>query len=298
MANVNEERARYHAQRVTETRKIFKDRYKLLSALFPTNGETLVARACAVACSVVNTDTLERAAVETVVEKVIACHHLGLEIGDQAYLVPFDGKTNLIIGPRGLIALAYRSGFVRSMHAGIVFRADVEAKLFSYNMGTGAISHEKATSGRRVGGRPEELITHAYCVVDTTTGGRYAEVLTAEDIAYYRGFSKAKKGPWYDNYEGMCRKTVIKRSTEYVPRSPLMAAALKENEVGGYEIPEEMWEQAKLRATGSVSEQVPADGAWEANNGATDAKLRPAPEVIDAQRAAIDRDADPERDGR
>jgi recombinational DNA repair protein RecT len=85
------------------------------------------------------------------------------------------------------------------------------------------------------------------------------KVLTSEEIGYYRGFSKAKSGPWIDNYPGMARKTAIKRAAALVPGSPLMAAALKENEVGGYEIPEEMWEQAKQRATGGVSEQVPAD---------------------------------------
>lgn len=197
-----------------------------------------------------------KASVETVAERVIACHHLGLEIGDQAYLVPYSGDANLIIGPRGLIALAYRSAFVRSLHVGIVFRADVEAKLFTYNLGNGDISHEKATHGRRSGGTPEQLITHAYCIVHTTTGGRFAEVLTAEDIGYYRSFSKASKGPWFDNFEGMCRKTAIKRGLEFVPRSPLMAAALRETEVGGYEIPEEMWELAKQRAAGQVVEQV------------------------------------------
>lgn len=219
----------------------------------------MVNRACAVACAVVNTSALEKAAVDTVCERVIAAHHLGLEVGDQAYLVPYGGQTNLIIGPRGLIALAYRSGFVKSIYAASVFKADVEANLFSYNLATGEISHEKATSARRTGSNPEQLITHTYCLVHTTTGGRFAEVLTAEDLAYYRSFSKAKSGPWIDNFEGMARKTAIKRGLEFVPRSPLMSAALKENEVGGYEIPEEMWEQAKMRAAGHVAEQVPAD---------------------------------------
>jgi recombinational DNA repair protein RecT len=82
------------------------------------------------------------------------------------------------------------------------------------------------------------------------------EVLTAEDLAYYRGFSKASSGPWFDNYEGMCRKTVLKRGLEFVPRSPLLVASLRETETGGYEIPEDMWEAAKLKASGVVSEQV------------------------------------------
>lgn len=267
-------------------KRIFRERYKLLAALFPTNGEVLVNRACAVACSVVNTEALEKAAVDTIVEKVIACHHLGLEIGDQAYLVPFKGQTNLIVGPRGIVALMYRSGFVRAVTNDVVYRADTEPGAggsFSYNQATNDISHVKATRGRYAGGSPEQLITHSYAVIDTTTGGRCVKVLTAEDIAYYRAFSKANRGPWFDNYPGMARKTALKRVSEGIPRSPLMAAALKENEVGGYEIPDEMWEAAKQRAEGRAVEQVPADLM---------------PEQTDAQRAAaVDQAREPGSDG-
>lgn len=249
------------ADRITAMRGMFRERHKLLAALFPENGDTLVARACAVACGLVNTDALNTANVASMGERVIAAHHLGLEIGDQAYLVPYKGDVQLIVGPRGLIALAYRSGFVRSIYATSVFHADVEARLFSYNLATREVDHQKAPSGRRGGadGKParaEALIDYAYCVIETTTGGIVLEVLTREDIAYYRSFSKASRGPWFDNYEGMCRKTVIKRGLEFVPRSPLLAAALKETETGGYEIPEEMWQQAKLRASGGREEEV------------------------------------------
>lgn len=243
------------AHRIAETRRIFRERFKILAALFPENGETLVARACAVACTLVNSPALHKAHVESIAERVIAAHHLGLEVGDQAYLVPYKGEAQLIVGPRGLITLAYRSGFVRSIYACSVFRADVEAGLFKYNLAAGTIAHEKAPAGRREG-KPEELITHAYCIAQTSTGGTVLEVLTAEDIAYYRSFSKASSGPWFDNYEGMCRKTAIKRGTEFVPRSPLMSAALRENEAGGYEIPDEIWEQAKQKSLGTVTEQV------------------------------------------
>lgn len=245
------------AQRVGEIRAIFKERYKLLAALFPEHGDTLVARACAVACAHVNSPALSRANPIAVAERVIGAHHLGVEIGDQAYLVPFKGDVQLIIGPRGLIALAYRSGFVKKLYASAVFKADVDAGMFHYNLATGEVMHEKAPRGRRTGGRPEELIQYAYSVGETTMGGTIAEVLTAEDIGFYRSFSKATSGPWFDNFEGMCRKTTIKRWMEFVPRSPLMAAALRETSEGGYEIPDEMWEMAKQRSGGQVSEQVP-----------------------------------------
>jgi recombination protein RecT len=197
---------------------------------------------------------------EIIAEKVIACHHLGLEIGDQASLVPYGSDLQLIVGPRGLIALMYRSGFIKSVEARSVFDGDE----FDYSLGSKKfIHHKKATSGRRVA-----TISHAYFVAETTTEGTVQEVLTFEDIEYYRSFSKAKTGPWVDNFEGMCRKTAIKRGAEFIPRSALLSAALREDDHGGYEVPEEimraartrMVEQVATQETGEVIEPAQTDG--------------------------------------
>lgn len=210
----------------------FKARFRELAALFPTDGETMVVRAQAIACAQSRLEHLKSANPDAIAEKTIACLHLGLELGDQASLVPFKGDVQLIIGPRGLIALAYRSGFVKSIEARSVFAPD----MFDYELGDRPfIRHKKATAGRR-----EALITHVYAVIETTTQGTIREVLTAEDIDFYRSFSKATNGPWVDNFEGMCRKTVLKRALEFVPRSPLLATALREDDVGGFEVTDEI----------------------------------------------------------
>ncbi len=236
---------------------VFKAQFRHLSKLFPTDGETMVNRACAAACSAAReidkkTGALKlgSASPESIAEKVIACHHLGLEIGDQAYLVPFGQDVQLIVGPRGLIALMYRSGFVRSVEARSVFDGDD----FEYDLGdSGFIRHRKAMTGRR-----DAPITHAYFIAKTSTEGTIREVLTWEDIEYYRSFSKAGKGgAWDTNYEGMCRKTALKRGAEFVPRSAMLVAALRENDQGGYEIPEEIMAAVRAKTAGEAGPPQP-----------------------------------------
>ena len=245
-------------QRVTE---VFKRQARLLAALFPRDGETMVNRAIAVARVSVRDPRLSKVAPEIVAERVIACHQLGLEIGDQAYLVPYKQDAQLIIGPRGLVTLMYRSGFVKSVVAQTVCEADVAEGLFDYDLGDAPyIKHKKSLDSRGRDG-----VLYAYCIVETTTEGKIRNVLTWEDIEGYRAFSKADTGPWFDNWKGMARKTVIKRTAEFVPRSPLLSAALKETELGGYEIPEEVWEQARGREVGRVVSPVDADVAVSAS---------------------------------
>ncbi len=226
----------------------------------------MVNRACAAACAASRGQALKNASAESIATATIACHHLGLEPGDQAYLVPFKGEVQLIIGPRGLISLMFRSGFVKSVVARSVFEADARHGVWDYDLGSSPfIRHQKAPTGRREG-----LITHAYAIVETTTEGKTIDVLTHEDIAYYRSFSKAESGPWFDNFEGMCRKTIIKRISEFVPRSPMLSAALREDSNGGYEIPEEILRAARGKIDGSAD--VP--------------RTAPAGEVVDHQTAS------------
>jgi recombination protein RecT len=229
-----------------QIRDIFRRQYRTLAALFPEHGDTMVTRACSIACTISRTVKADPASIA---DTAVACLHLGLEIGDQAYAVPHGGRAGLIVGPRGLIALAYRSGFVKSIEARSVFRGDE----FEYELGDKPfIRHRKATEGRRPPKNADvaKFVTHAYVVIETKTDGVIREVLTAEDLAFYRSFSKANNGPWFDNFEGMARKTAIKRGLEFVPRSPLLASALRETERGTYEIPDDVMAAALARAKG------------------------------------------------
>lgn len=252
-----------HQERANHIRRIFRERYKELAAVFPEDGETLVTRAQATACSVSMGLDINVTA-DSIASAAISCHHLGLDVGDQAYIYPFKmhGKlqARLTVGPRGLITLAYRSGFVRSVVARSVFQADVDAGLFDYDFGRDFITHKKAPKRRPHGVRVEDMVAFSYVIIETTTEGRVIEVLTREDIDFYRGFSKAESGPWFDNFEGMCRKTALKRGLEFVPRSPLLSQALKETDEGAYQLPENLAEivDKAIRARDGKAPKAPA----------------------------------------
>lgn len=231
-------------ERANRIRAIFRGQARLLGALFPKDGDTLVARAVATAVQV-SMGMGPNVTAESIADAAIACHYLGLDVGDQAYIYPYGSAAKLTVGPRGLIALAYRSGEVKSIKACSVFRGDD----FEYDLGDDTIHHVKAMEGRRPARtKPEHLITHTWAKIQTRAEGVILEVLTAEDLAFYRSFSKATSGPWFDNFEGMARKTALKRVLEYVPRSPLLAAALRENEDGTFEVPEELLVAARSKA--------------------------------------------------
>lgn len=226
--------------------ELFVSRRRELEALFPNDSKAIVARLSAIA--VMQYRRLAESAkdpidIRSLVDSVTHAAQLGLEIvGDQAYLVPYKGKIQLIVGPGGLITLGHREGIAAVAHE--VFHGDE----FDYDLGRDWVHHKKATSGRRPpnpkdSGYNAELvhrITHVWAKIKRApmrAGDQpleTLEVLTAEDIAFYRSFSKASTGPWFDNYAGMCRKTGLKRVFAFAPKGYILSVALEEDDHGAF----------------------------------------------------------------
>jgi phage RecT family recombinase len=258
MPTTNEapERAPPRSPREGEIRSLFRARARELAALFPQDGMEKVTRAVAMACRVsqridaeaMRRDKADNVTAASIAEAALSCLYLDLDVDEHAYVYPFAQEAKLVIGPRGLLALAYRSGFIKDAYAGTVFWADVDDGLFDYDIPSKMIRHKKALRRGEAVRRPwsgdtrvpeRELLAYAYCVIDTTTQGRVLEVLTQEDVEWFRHFSTAPSGasPWSGNYAAMARKTAIKRALENVPRSPLLSAALRETSEGSFQIP-------------------------------------------------------------
>lgn len=162
----------------------------------------------------------------SVVDCVLQAAQLGLEAGsDQAYLVPYNGRVSLIVSPRGLIDLAFRHPQVRDVNAAVVRAGD----FFEYELGDEPRIRHRKSEADTLG-----ALTHVYAVMSLVNGGKIRAVLTAAEVAFYRRFSKAKTGPWFDNTAGMWEKTALKRMMSKGPRSPQMAAAMVENDQGHY----------------------------------------------------------------
>jgi phage RecT family recombinase len=267
---------------------LFVDRRKELEALFPVDGKAIVNRMASVAVSQFRKlQAMSKYPVDipSLVDSITHAAQLGIEIiGDQAYLVPYKGKIQLIVGPGGLITLGHREGIAAS--ARCVFRGDD----FDYDLGTDWVHHKKAPVERRKSSDPWDDIIFAWAKIKRapiSPGAQPAEtleVLTKEDLAYYRSFSKADNGPWYDNPEGMCRKTALKRVFAFAPKSYILSSALQEDDHGAFVPPVVLDAEEPRRPVVSVPEQVTSD---ESAGAAPPQDRRPAPpsDRGDGQRA-------------
>ena len=164
---------------------------------------------------------------------VMTCSQLGLEPGNglgHAYLLPFErrGKVDgqwktlgtdcqLIIGYRGMIDLARRSGQIISLSARSVHEGDH----FAYRFGLDETIEHIPSDGDR------GALTHVYAVAKLKDGGVQFEVMSKADVDKVRAGSKAKdSGPWSTHYDEMAKKTAIRRLFKYLPVSIEMQRAV------------------------------------------------------------------------
>lgn len=198
------------------------------------------------------------------------CASLGLEPNTplgHAYLIPFAKRekvggrwvdagvdVQLIIGYRGYIDLARRSGDLVSIHADVVYDGDD----FSFSYG----SDQHLT--HRPGGR-RDMPIYAYAFARLKTGDAfevlpYAQVLAVRDQSQgYKSaveaatkYGGAIRSPWATHEHEMAAKTMVRRLAKWLPMS------LEFNQASTID---------------SLSENGRADFAALATGGATDLDL-------------------------
>lgn len=183
---------------------------------------------------------------------LIQCAQLGLEPGllGMAYLVPFrDRKTGttdvqLIVGYKGLLALARRSQEISTIQAHVVRVGDTT---FHYRYGlTPTLDHQPSDApweteehGHRVVSRP---VTHVYAVARLKDGGVQFEVMTTAEIEQHcaRYSRAAQEGPWVTHWEEMAKKTVLRRLAKLLPASVELHAAVALDETAEAQIPQHL----------------------------------------------------------
>jgi recombination protein RecT len=206
---------------------------------------------------------------------------LGLEAGSalgHAYLVPYKTECTLIIGYRGLLELARRSGQIKQLSAHPVYEHDA----FEVRFGTSeTIDHHPLLAGER-----GEIIA-AYAVAHLADGSVQSEVMTRAEIDAIRSRSRAgQSGPWVTDYAEMSRKTVLRRLCKYLPASTTIARALEVEDHGtADDVPVQLAPGAsdRLRAAVSVraamTEGTSEEGSEEASEEASEeGNTSPAPE--------------------
>ncbi len=159
---------------------------------------------------------------------IMQCAQLGLEPGGalgHAYLIPFENRkkniteVQFIVGYRGMIDLARRSGQIISLSA----RTAHEHDEFHYEFGLHETIKHVPADGER------GSITHVYAVANLQGGGVQFDVMSKADIDKVKATSMSASrsdSPWQKYYEEMAKKTVIRRLFKYLPASIEMTRAV------------------------------------------------------------------------
>jgi recombination protein RecT len=168
---------------------------------------------------------LNECSLQSILGSIMQASQLGLEIGSligHGYLVPFNKKDKatgrfikecqFIIGYRGMIDLARRSGKLISISAQGVYENDT----FEFEYGINEkLRHIPAQSERG-----KFIASYAYAKLENN--GYSFGVMFKNEIDKIREASKASKSeysPWSTHYEEMAKKTVIRRLFKYLPIS-------------------------------------------------------------------------------
>jgi len=210
------------------------------------------------ALAVAKTKNLDQVPMMEVLGAFLMLGSLGLEpntVLGHAYLIPFkkrirvpgagpggkdlwkDGYTlQTIIGYTGYIALAYRSGLVKGMHADVVYEGDD----FSFSYGSDAHLRHKPTGSRN------RTPLWAYCHASLADGGQAFTVLPWAHVLDIRNGSQGyqaalaarnrqgSKGdlepayagsPWVAHIHPMAAKTAVRAMRPYLPMSIELARA-------------------------------------------------------------------------
>lgn len=137
-----------------------------------------------------------------------------------AYLVPRGGAICLDISYMGLLHLAMSTGSIEWGQSKLVYENDTYQ-----NKGIDqSPSHEYKAFGTRGN------LVGAYCVVRTSTGAYLTEEMSIDQLLAVKARSesgKQNKGPWFTDFEEMCRKTVVKRAAKMWPKVNRLDAAIQ-----------------------------------------------------------------------
>lgn len=140
-----------------------------------------------------------------------------------AYLTPrkINGAVEAVLMPSyiGLCKLITDTGSVTKIEARIVYKDDD----FALEYGTETKLHHRPKFNNK-----DNNMMLVYAIATLTDGRTQFEVMTIDEINIIRdksdGYMAFKNGKtqsaiWVDHYGEMCKKTVVKRLTKYLPKS-------------------------------------------------------------------------------
>ncbi|OXM84587.1 recombination protein RecT [Paenibacillus rigui] len=187
--------------------------------------------------------------VPSLIAAVMQSAQLGLEPGliGHCYFVPYnnkkkglDGKdywekeVQFMIGYKGMIDLARRSGNIQSISAHEVYENDFIELTYGLQEDLKHIpwflrkDQKQQASGD---------VTGAYMVAKFNDGGHFIHYMPIQEIESHRARSKSKdNGPWITDYTEMCKKTVVRAGWKWLPISIEIASAVTKDETAHNDI--------------------------------------------------------------
>lgn len=165
---------------------------------------------------------------QSVLAGAMTAAQLGLEIDPalgRAYLLPYNdhkkGKiAQLIIGYKGYVDLAYRSGQMAGLQAEVVYEADEFVYEYGLNPRLRHIPADTDDHGP---------LKYAYAVAHLQNGGHVFRVLNRSEVMRHKASSKSagsNYSPWTTHESEMWRKTAIRALASLLPLSPELRDAV------------------------------------------------------------------------
>lgn len=159
---------------------------------------------------------------ESFIQCLLQLASFGLECdGRHAHLIPFKQKCTLVVDYKGLIAMAYRSGLVKSIVGEVVYENDE----FVENLGRVQVFRPLRTGDR---GEPILVFTH----VEMTDGAESCEIMSKTDVfairdQYSQGYKRdlgnnRTDSMWSAEFpvQGEAwKKTCFRRHSKWLPLS-------------------------------------------------------------------------------
>lgn len=176
---------------------------------------------------------------------IMQCAQLGLEPGGalgHAYLLPFENRSKgitevqFIVGYRGMLDLARRSGQIQSIEARVVYAGDQFSVVLGLNPDLQHVPDWESPD------RGPAQLRFVYAVAKLKDGGTQFEVMSRADIERVRASSKSgakPESPWSKHFEEMAKKTVIRRLFKYLPVSIELAQAVGMDEQSEAGLPQD-----------------------------------------------------------
>lgn len=156
---------------------------------------------------------------------------LGLEPNGplgEAYLIPYKDTCQFIIGYRGLLTLARRSGQIVEVTAQVVREGDE----FEYEFGSNRVLRHKPAVGER------GEVTMVYAYAHLKDGGFAFEVMSVADVEALRARGNERgHSPWKTDWEAMAKKTVLRRLCKLLPMDLALSHAVHVEDAAETELP-------------------------------------------------------------